>query len=274
MNNAATHKAQYLLYSWISNFKKRSYTQIKEACDSLNASAELIWGERPIQHLFYPLLNSGVIDHIGKDYYALTRPVVIDYGSHAYLLNDTRYIFTYSDLPVGWRLISNSIIPEEIERIQMNSLSVLKSFPSIDKVVDSWDSSLQDESELSYHDYQNKVGVAEYKKDGFTRYFSIPLKNYIKEIPSRSINPDAYRIGISLERCLNGEGNGVYNKKSKVLKVREFAFPIMLYRALALDGLEIMSLPSIRDNFIVFENIALPVVKELNRILCKSVRYE
>ena len=274
MNNDATHKAQYLLYSWMSRFEKRSYTQIKEACDFLNTSSELMWGERPIQYLFYPLLNSGVIDHVGKDYYALTRPVAIDYGSHAYLLNNTSYIYTNSDLPIGWQLITDVIIPEEIEKIQINTLAVLKSFPSIDKVVDSWHTSLQDESELSYHDYKNRVGVAEYKSDGFTRYFSIPQKNYMKEMPSRSINPDAYRIGICLERCLTGQENGLYCKKSLVLKVQEFAFPIMLYRTLALDGLKIKSLPLLEDNYIVFENITFPVIKQLNRILYKSIRYE
>ena len=181
MSKEATHKAQYLLYCWISRFEKRSYSQIKEACDSLNASCELELGERPRYDLFYPLLSSGVIDHVGKDYYAVTKPIVIDFESHAYILNSPNYVFSNTNLPIGWQIVTNGIFPDGIDIIRINTLSVLKSFPSIDKVVDCWHSSLQDESELSYHDYQNKVGVAEYKNGGQTHYFSIPHKHYQKE---------------------------------------------------------------------------------------------
>ena len=273
MSKEATHKAQYLLYCWISRFEKRSYSQIKEACDSLNASSELDLGEHPTYDLFYPLLNSGVIDHIGKDYYTLTRPVIIEYESHAYLLNGPNYNCSDTKLPVGWQLITNGVYPEGIDVIRINTLSVLKSFPSIDKVVDSWESSLQDISKLSYHDFKNKVGVAECKEEGLIHYFLNPQKT-LKEIPSRSINPDAYQIGICMERILNGQGNGFYDKKSQMLKVPNFAFPIMLYRALALDGMAMLTLPYIQGNHIVFEHLKYPIVKELNRILCKSIKYE
>lgn len=274
MNKNAIHKAQYLLYCWMSRFEKRSYSQIKEACDTLNVSCELELGERPRYDLFYPLLNSGVIDHVGKDYYALTKPIVIDFESHAYLLNGPDYVFSDTNLPIGWQLVTNGISPDGVDVVRLNSLSVLKSFPSIDKVVDSWHSSLQDEGELSYHDYQNKVGVAEHKQDGLTRYFSNPQSHYLKEIPTHSINPDAYQIGICLERVLNGQGNGFYDKNSHILRVPKFAFPVMLYRALALDGMAKMSLPYVQDDNIVFEYLAFSVIKELNRILCKSISYE
>lgn len=274
MNKEAIHNAQYLLYCWMSRFEKRSYTQIKEACDSLNASCELDLGERPTYDLFYPLLNIGVIDHVGKDYFALTRPIVIEYESHSYLLNGSTYNYADTNLPVGWQLITNGVFPKGIDVIRINTLSVLKSFPSIEKVVDSWDSSLQDESKLSYHDFKNKIGVAMCKEEGAMHYFSIPQKNYLKEIPPRSINPDAYQIGICSERKLNGQGNGFYDKRSHILKVPKFAFPIMLHRALALDGLAKMSLPYVQEDYIVFEHLEFPVIKELNRILCKSIRYE
>ena len=180
MNKDALHKAQFLLYCWMSRFEKRSYSQIKEACDSLNASCELELGEHPRNDLFYPLLNSGVIDHVGKDYYALTKPIVIDFETHAYILNGPNYVFSDINLPIGWQLITNGIFPTGIDIVQLNSLSVLKSFPSIDKVVDTWHSSLQDESELSYHDNRNKVGVAECKNGAQTLYFSIPYRHYQK----------------------------------------------------------------------------------------------
>lgn len=268
------YKAQHLLYCWISNFEKRRYAQIKEVCGYLNDAMNLNLGEHPWVGIFYPLIYSGVIDHVGKGYYALTRPLTIDYENHLLLINKPGADSPDPNLPIGWRLAEKENSVGLDEAIRLNSYFVLKSFPSIDKVVDSWDSSLQDVNELSYHDYRNKIGVAEYKKDGFVRYFSIPEKMYLKEIPSGETNPDAYRIGICLERALNGQGNGFYLKKTKQLVVNKFAFPIMLYRALLLDGMAAKRTPSIQDEFIVFWNISMSVARETNRILCKSIVYE
>jgi len=274
MNDGGLYNAQYLFYCWMSNFEKRRYPQIKEICAFLNDSMNLDLGERPVGSIFYPLLYSGVIDHVGKGYYALTKPLAIEFDNHVVLLNMLDGNHPDPSLPIGWRIVSKETAPELEETIQLNTMSVIKSFPSIDKVVDSWDSSLQDVGELSYHDYRNKAGVAEYKRDGFVRYFSIPDKMYLKEIPSGEINPDAYRIGICYERVVTGQRNGSYNPKTKQLSVNSFAFPIMLYRALSLDGLAIKETPFLKDDCIVFTNVSMSVAKEVNRILCKSIMYE
>lgn len=271
MSDNGLYKAQYLLYCWISNFEKRQYAQIKDVCGYLNDAMNLNLGEYPWVNIFYPLLYTGVIDHVGNGYYALTSPLTIDFGNHQLLINIPETNKLDQNLPVGWRLVEKNDIAESAESIRLNTYSVLKSFPSIDKVVDSWDSSLQDVNELTYHDYHNKIGVAEYKKDGFVRYFSIPEKMYLKEMPSGKCNPDAYQIGICLERALNGQGNGFYSKKEKRLVVNKFAFPIMLYRALLLDGVAVKRTPSIQNDYIVFWNISMSVAKETNRILCKSI---
>ena len=274
MSNNGLYNAQYLLYCWISNFDKRRYSQIKEVCGYLNDAMNLKLGEHPWVDIFYPLLYSGVIDHIGKGCYALSRPIVINYDNHKLILNILGKERPDPKLPIGWRVVGKDEYIGYAKTICLNSYSVLKSFPSIDKVVDTWDSSLQDVSELTYHDYHSKVGVAEYKKDGFVRYFSIPEKMYLKEIPSGETNPDAYRIGICLERALNGHGNGFYLKKTRQLVVNKFAFPIMLYRALLLDGMATKRTPLIQDEYIVFWNIGMSVARETNRILCKSIVYE
>lgn len=274
MNDNGLYNAQYLLYCWMSNFEKRKYAQIKEVCGHLNDTMNLNLGEYPWVGIFYPLLYSGVVDHVGKGYYALTRPLVIEYDSHLLLINKPEIAKHDPKLPVGWQLVMKEDVDEQKEAIRLNTFSVLQSFPSIDNVVDSWDSSLQDVSDLSYHDYRNMIGVAEYKKDGFVRYFSIPEKMYLKEMPAGETNPDAYRIGICLERVLNGQGNGFYFKKTQKLVVNVFAFPIMLYRALALDGMAERRTPSIQNDYIVFWNINTSVAKEANRILCKSIVYE
>lgn len=274
MNNNASYKAQELLYNWMSNFEKRSYSQIKEACNFLNMSLNLKLGEHPVAHLLFPLVYTGVIDHVGQDYYALSQPVMIDFGSHIYSINSMTGHGPGENVPVGWALLIKEQVPEQVTMLKLNSLSVLKSFPRIDYVIETWNSSLQDTTELVYHDFKHQIGVAEYRSEGRTQFFSIPDKSVLKEIPPREKNPDAYRIAICYERSLTGYSNGVYYKKKKLLRVQSFAFPFVLYRALMLDGLAVQVFPKEENGSFLFENITPTVVKELNRILCKSIRYE
>lgn len=269
MNNI--QQAQILLHQWIGNFEKRSYVQIKEACAFLNSSLQLELGDKPNWDLFYPLLLTGVVDHIGKDCYALTKPVALMFDSTAYILNSS--VIYDENLPVGYSNVDIDAVPEDVKSLRMNSLSVLKSFPSVDAVIDSWEKSFMDESLLSYHDYKNRIGVAE-QATGIVKFFSIPDKLYLKEMPSRATNPDAYNIAMTYERALNGVGNGYYKKADKELYLKSFAIPILIYRALALDGMAIKSFPTAVGDYFLFKNVSQSVVKEINRIFCKSVRYE
>ena len=79
MNKDDIEKAQQLLYVWISKFENRSLDSIKQKCDYLN---EIFHFElpNPIWGIFWPLVFNGVIDHVGKGYYALSEPIVLDYG--------------------------------------------------------------------------------------------------------------------------------------------------------------------------------------------------
>lgn len=273
MSKTGIIQAQKLLYVWISSYEKRSYTQIKDACAFLNASHNLGLGERPVWDLFYPMLFSGVIDHIGKDYYSLTKPIALVFENHAYLLNCDGDNPSSNTLPVGYTEVSNDAIPGGVATLQMNTISVLKSFPAVNSVIDTWETSVLDEEQLTYHDFRNRIGVAEYT-NGHTRFFSIPEKNYLKEMPPRRLNPDAYGIGMSYERALNGLGNGSYNKATKELTLRKFAFPVLLYRCLSIDGMSLKTFPTSSKDYYIFKNISSTVAKEINRVLCKSIIYE
>lgn len=273
MSKSSIVQAQKLLYIWISSYEKRSYTQIKEACAFLNNAHDLRLGEKPVWELFYPMVFSGVIDHIGKDYYTLTKPVALAFEEQAFLLNCESIGHSSNKYPVGYTEVNLNDVPEGIPILRMNSISVLKSFPSVDSVINSWETSVLDDEQLTYHDFKRHIGVAEYT-NGHTRYFSIPEKNYLKEMPARRLNPDAYSIGISYERALNGVGNGSYNKAKKELSLRRFAFPVLLYRALSIDGLSVKLFPTTDGEHYIFKNISSSVAKEINRILCKSIVYE
>lgn len=273
MSSSSIIRAQGLLYSWISSYEKRSYALIRNACTELTSLMNLDLGKYPIRELFYPLLYSGVVDHIGNDYYSLTKPVAISFDGFSYLINCISVPNTGEKLPIGYSETLSISIPDNLDVLHMNSISILKSFPKISSVVESWPSSILDDEKLVYHDSMKKIGVADYD-NGQTRFFSIPSKNFLKEIPPRFLNPDSYHIGICYERSINNKGNGFYIKHSKELFIKKFGMPILLYRALSIDGMAVKLFPSVVDDYYKFNNISPAVVKEVNRILCKSITYE
>lgn len=85
MNKGNKEQVQELLYVWISNFDKRSLESIKQNCDYLNEIYHLEL-RNPIWGIFWPLVFNGVIDHVGNGFYALSEPIVLDYGTHFYYI--------------------------------------------------------------------------------------------------------------------------------------------------------------------------------------------
>ena len=55
MFNTTKHKAQEILYAWLSNFEKRSYETIRLGCESISESLGLNLEGRAHWHIFYPL---------------------------------------------------------------------------------------------------------------------------------------------------------------------------------------------------------------------------
>lgn len=153
-------------------------------------------------------------------------------------------------------------------------LAILKTYPTIKDVVDGFPQTLQDESNLKYANSRTRRGLAELEQNGLTRYFSLPESLYIRELPSRNINPEAYAIAYCLTRVVNGEPNGIYYQKTKVLKMPTFAMPFMIYRVLLIECMAFKKLPHQEEYNYVFENISVDIIKQLNRILCNSINYE
>lgn len=265
------YNAQHLLYRWISHYEERSYQSIKEACDYLNSSMNLGLYGNTMWALFYPLMRLGIVDCVGNDYYAVTNTIALDCDTHLYVVNGgNEYDYPY----VGYKMIdSKDAMPSYCNIVKLSTLAILKSFPTIRDVVYNWDNSIQDESILKYHNNSRRAGIAELET-GMIRYFVIPSECILKEIPSRRINPDAYNIGITYERVINHEQNGVYDMSSHELKMHLFGIPILLYRALMIDGLYKQQFPKEEDGYVVFYNISKAIAKELNRILCNSISYE
>lgn len=265
-------KAQELLYVWISRYDKRSLELIKESCDYLNEQYSLELSN-PIWGIFWPLVFNGQVDHVGNGYYGLTEPLIINYGSHYVHINHVPHTSAFNTFITGLYVSDNQEMCD-IKEIRFHALSILKRYPSIDKVVDGFPTTLQDETKLKYLNMKAKKGIAELESNGLTRYFSIPETLYLKELPSRKVNPEAFAIAYCYSRVINEESNGVYYKQNKQLKMRSFALPFMIYRVLLLESLSCKTLPSTSGGVYIFDNISVAIASELNRILCKSIRYE
>ena len=266
------HNAQQLLYVWISHFDRRSLESIKQKCDYLNNIHELQL-QNPIWGIFWPLVFNGVIDHIGNGYYALSDSIVLDYSTHCYYINASPNTQKSEDVFIGIKL-AQSVEETDFKVMRPVPHTILKQYPNIKDVVDKFPNTLQDESILKYIYPKTRQGLAELEQNGLTRYFSIPESLYIRELPSRNINPEAYALAYCLTRVVNDEPNGVYDKSSKTLKMPSFAMPFMLYRVLLMECMASKQLPRQTENNYVFENISIDVVKQLNRILCNSIHYE
>lgn len=273
-NNSSIKECQRLLYVWMSKYENRSLDQIKISCDSLCA-AKGIESFRPIWQIFWPLVYSGVIDHVGKGRYALSDPIAINFGNCCYYFNHIPSVPNKTTNYIGIYITESKVLDERVKITTCNPYSILKSFPSVDQVVDTFPTTLQDEESLHYLNRKGKKsGVAELLSEGFSRYFCIPDKLFIRAIPDRSINPDAFSISYCYDRAINGEGNGKYDKKNQLLIMPRYAMPCMLYRVLFLQCLKNGYYPEVTEDTYSFKGIPDKIIVELNRILCNSISYE
>ncbi len=273
MSDKERFELQKLLYVWLSKLGRRSLESIKACCEYLVESHD-VTSYNPIWEIFWPLAFSGVADHTGKGYYALTEPIIIDFGTHYYYINNTPKGDNYKEVSVGIYLSEELNNENDFKVIVTDPKAILKKFPSVDIVVDNFPKTIQDEKELKFHDYKNKKGVADLEKDGLKRFFSNPEKAYIREIPDRTINPDAFAIAFCYGRAISGEGNGTYFSKQNKLITPSFAIPYTLFRVLQLQSMSTKTLPIKDGRDYIFYGIPASVVKELNRILCNSISYE
>lgn len=273
MNSKERDELQKLLYVWMSKIGRRSLDSIKANCDYL-VESHGISSSSPIWDIFWPLVFNGVVDHTGKGFYALTEPLILKYAKHYYYINNLPQIGNFSEVSAGVYLSDMLTNDCDIKEISVDPKSILKRFPSVDSVVDSFTKSIQDEKELKYYDWKNRIGVAELENEGLKRFFSNPQKGYMRELPDRTIHPDAFAIAYCYGRALSGEGNGKYYSAQKRLVTPDFAIPYTLYRVLLLETMISKSFPEREGKSYIFNGVSAPLVKELNRILCNSIIYE
>ncbi len=274
--NIKITEARELLLTWMANSEdKRSYEMIRKTCCYLDTAYGLGLGDNAVGEIFTPLLRCGIVDFVGGGFFALTDQIAIKRGDI--------YVYTSVLLPenksqttsyTGILLTRNASDVEGIKVISFDAYSILKTMPSVDKIIDNFPKSVEDLSEAEYYHRQEKRGLTKRFRDGVVVYFSLPEKMYQREIPGRDTNPDAFNIAYCYSQSVNSKYSGYYNAHSKRLVMAKFGLPIMIERILMLESMTLGYMPSIDRYNITFDGITKQVVKELNRILCKIIRYE
>lgn len=269
MSNADVRRAQALLYKWLGQCGKVKYQAIKESCDYLNTSMRLGLS-RPVWPLLFPLLRTGVVDFAGSACYMLSPALALTFKDHAYMINGQDWNDEDSNLPVGISLCQKNKLPPELKTVKLNSLSVLKAFPTLEEVVLSWPLVLQNGANLEYSG-NRKLGISKPAKAGQKHYFYDPKQSGVREIPSPQTNPEAYPVAVCCQSIIGGLPSGIYDAESQKLVMSLYGLPTLLSRALMIDGMAERIFPTVDGRYVLYHHISQHVARELNRIMCKSI---
>ncbi len=267
------HNAQQLLYSWFAMCGNIRYERIKEKCDYLNIQLSLCL-DKPISHIFYPLLYSGVVDfsHIGK--YRITPPcTIINQQRNRSVISNPLHTESLSKTSFVGIYVRDGRV-DEIQTEQSYRFSakkILSNYPSVDKCVkSSMETYGINFSELSFTGNKSK-GLAVRNGNGLLSYFADLSNRKCYTLTHPSENPDSINIATYYDRVINCISNGLYKQKKQILLLKRSGFPIMVYRVLLLETLLSGSEPSSCEKYFEFQNISKDIIKELNRIFCNTI---
>ncbi len=259
--------------TWMVHKEQANYESIKRFCEYLNKQYSLN-EEHPAWAIFFPLFYAGNIDSIRSLYFRVTEPVVVHRkGIYVY----TNVFDQPQDVVTPFPFIySSKVMPELTENnvCEFNAISILNYFPTAAEIVNTFQLSLVERSSLLFVDRKSNQGVA-YIKDSTPKHycFVFPNSNKILDIPHWGNQPDVRNLAYCYYRSINeNDNNGTYKLKDKVLSVKHFGFPIMLYRVLLLESLLEGYTPVKENDYYVFPGINASIVKQLNRILSNSIQ--
>jgi len=264
---------QELVLTWLSYGKveSKSFESIKQACIALcNQETNFTY-----QDIFYPLLNCGLIDCIGQNRYAITPPIACCKGKGIYVLsNATQNKSDYIETSFPSIYLTKQS-PVDIQTYLFNGTNILSNFPTISQIFECFVSVTNMNNKLIQVDSRSKKGgLASENGNKLQYYFKIQESSVTKKVPPQRENPDALNISIYYERIINDKRNGIYNKQTRELKLLKKGISILLYRVLLIEVLLNRNEPFVENEYIIFPTISPKLVKEINRILCKSIQYE
>ena len=213
-------------------------------------------------------MRTGVVDFAGSGRYALAPPAVLAFKDRSYAINV--YEDRGSTLPIGISICPINQLPATPKAQRLSSLSVLKAIPTVQDVVLSWPVVRLNGAELTYQG-RRKLGISKPERAGQVRYFNDPRQRGVRKMPSVQVNPEAHPVAVCYQNVIQEKPNGKYTEEKQELEMNLYGLPSLLSRALMIDGMAGGCFPSENGRKIVFYNISKPVVKELNRIMCKSI---
>lgn len=273
--NSKIEIAQELLLKWMAcGEKKRSYELIRKNCEYLNRAYELELEDNAVWTLFHPMFRTGVIEFAGNDCYALSPTIAIEYNNN-FIYNSP--LDQKKSNRTKFTGIYKTDNPEDIEGIKIvhfNAENILRHIPSVKDVIDSFPISIEDLTQVEYYHNKGAKGLTKRIKEGAVRYFCIPELLYQREVPGRAINPDAFNIAYSYSRSINGIFSGKFSSRDNMLEMQSFGLPVAIERILFLESMRYGESPENCDRYKRFFPISIGVVKQLNRILCNTIKYE
>lgn len=272
--NTNLYKAQSLLLGWMSFKGLVSYNVIKSYCKYLNQQYHLGEDERPAWKIFMPLFIQGNIDTIGDGKFRVTEPLLIK-GKCGYVYTN---IFNekYQDETDFPFVYYSNVRPKYDFSIEYTfyAKSILKSIPSIDKIVDNFNRlTINDFTNFDFKCKKKNIGIAKRIDSTAYNYFIYPNRKIVS-IPSWDTAPEANNLAFCYSRVICEESNGSYSSEKNVLRVKKIHFPIILYRILLIESILRGGKPTRDFDYYIFDNISKEIVEELNKILCKSISYE
>lgn len=261
-------EAQKLLYIWLKEVGEISYERIKQSCIYLNTKFEYSL-EKPIHHLFYPLLYDGIVEFSGNGKFCVTPECIISKGKTNHIvINSEITNSSFCTTNIGIQTSKCSELMSHKNRYDFNLESILKQIPTVESCVLAY----QEVYNIIISEFVNSNGVSKKNNDSQRHYFIDLQKGKFYLIPHQSMNPDAINIATCYERIIDSRDNGIYNISSKELRFRIYRMPILLYRALMIESLFSGKMPYIDNGYYVFNNISKKAYLELNRVLCDSIK--
>ncbi len=251
-------QVQILFLQWIRQNQHVRFAQIKVICDYLNVKYDLN-NSYALYSIFYPLFQSGLIDYCGNNCYA-PSPVFYLKTNERILTNS----MTDPGIQTGW--LGFKYATANTSALSYTPSLVLGSMPTVDKIVLQYEVGL-----LDINSFKKDVGIVKEPKVQYVNYFIVKSKGMLVKIPSMADNPDARNVALTYESILLGKKNYYYTKESSTLRVYWYGIPILIYRVLLAESLLAGFCPKFDKKFIVFPGISRNTIKQLNRILIKSI---
>jgi len=287
---------QNLLLQWHKHQGVCSIEQIRTACSNLLRSFDLET-EHSLFKVFFPLLRKGFIEFCGNGKYQISYPVILYYQKEQIavginllevqkeLLKEVGKVnedeFGICRLIIVKKHIQDFCIKNNCNYSEPIISDILSNFPKISDVVGKFDkSSISSSGEyfnvLKHRWVRNNnqsAGVFRLSEDSY-KYYLRTQNHGDLQIPDSKINPEGRPLAESYQAVVEKHDFLFYNKKDKVLTVKDINIPILIERVLRMASLPFNEGIKEEHRKTIYENISISVVKQLNRIFGTKVKTE